>query len=209
MLFIFIYDKSTLNSKANPPTLVGGGVGGRRPHTKHIPPAKLVVEWRDEKALPKNTAHRLRSEVSFRVLSKVSVQGDGREDQEAVARDDQRGVQRIGYRDRAGENNGRSRARVFIGASEVFSGRSNETSQRKKFRENFSRISGTQEALLGAAFLGTRIFREYGWNGRRDDQKIHQRTEQGRQSAETLELIGSHRRSRWSFTSPTENSKEP
>ena len=189
-----------LNSEANPPTLVGGGAWGRRPHTIFIPPAKLVVEWRNEQALSKKPTYSIRSKVPFRVLPEISVWSFGRKDQEAVARNDQRSVRYVGHRDRARESDGRSRARVFIGAAEVFSGRGDETDQREQFGEAFSRISGAEEEVLGTAFLGARIFREHSWGGRGNNQKIHQRTKQSRQTAETLELIGSHRRSRWSFT---------
>ena len=120
-----------LNSKANPPTLVGGGAWGRRPHTIFIPPTKLVVELRDEKALPQEFSRSIRSEVSFRVLSEVSIQGHGRQDKETTARDDQRSVREDGNRDCAREDHGRSRARVFVGAAEVFSCGGHETDQRE------------------------------------------------------------------------------
>ena len=188
-----------LNSEANPPTSVGGGAWGRRPHTKYIPPTKLVVKWRDEQALSKKSAHSIRSEVSFRVLPEVSVWGDGRKTQEAIARDDQRSVRYDEYRDRPRKSNGRSRARVFIGATEIFSSGSDETHQRKQFGEAFSRVSGAEEAVLGTALLGTGIFREHSGSGRRNDQKIYQRAKESRESTEIMG-VRSHRRSRWSFT---------
>lgn len=172
---------------------------GRRPHTIFIPPTKLVVQWRNGQALSKKPAHRIRSQVSFRVLPQVSIQGNGRKTQEAIARNDQRSLQYDGDRDRAGENHGRPRARVFIGAAKVFPGRSDETDQGQQFGETVSRISRAQEALLGTAFLGTGIFREHGGSQRRNDQKIHQGSEASRESTSLLE-IGSHRRSRWWFT---------
>ena len=192
----------SLNSEANPPTSVGGGAWGRRPHTIFIPPTKLVVEWRNEQALSEKSAHRLRSQVSFRVLSEVPVWSHGGETQEAVARDDRRSVRNDGDRDRQRKSNGRSRARVFIGAAPIFSGRGDEANQGKQFRENLSGIPGAQEALLGSAFLGPRVLREYGWSGRRNDQKIYQRTEEDSESTEILG-VRSPRRSRGSFTKKT------
>lgn len=160
-----------------------------------------MVELRDENGLPQEFSRSIRSEVSFRVLSEVSIQGHGRQDKETTARDDQRSVREDGNRDCAREDHGRSRARVFVGAAEVFSCGGHETDQREQFGEAFSGDSGAQEAILGTALLVTRIFREHSWSRGRNDQEIHQRTKQSRQSAETLELIGSHRQSRWSFTS--------
>jgi hypothetical protein len=81
-----------LNSEANPPTIVGGGAWGQRPHTKFIPPMELVVEWRDEQALSKGFAYSIRSEISFRVLPEISVQSDGGAVKEAIARDNQRNM---------------------------------------------------------------------------------------------------------------------
>jgi len=189
----------SLNSKANPPTLVGGGVWGQRPHTIFIPPTKLVVEWRNVQALSKKSTYRIRSQVSFRVLPEVSVWSPGGKTQEASAGDDQRSVRYVGYRDRERASDGRSCARVLVGAAEVFSGRSDEADQGKQFGEALSGISGAEEALLGTAFLGARIFREHGWGGRRNDQKIYQRAKENRESTQVVG-IRSHRRSRWWFT---------
>ena len=188
-----------LNGKANPPTLVGGGAWGRRPHTIFIPPTKLVVEWRNEQALSEEFAYSIRGQVPFRVLSEISVQSHGGETQEATARDDQRSVRYFGYRDRQRVRDGRSRARVLVGATEAFSGRGDEADQGKQFGKAVSGVSGAEEALLGTTLLGTGIFREHSGSGRRNDQEIHQRTKENRQSTQVME-IGSHRRSRWSFT---------
>ncbi len=161
-----------------------------------------MVEWCDEQSLSAEFAYSIRSEISFRVLREISVQSDGRSDKEAIARDNQRDMSWAGDRYRERADHGRSGACVFIGATEIFSGRGNETNQRKKFGESFSRISGGEETILGTAFLGTRIFREHSWGGRRDNQKIHQGSDinNGRQATQALGLNKSHRLSRWSFT---------
>jgi len=189
-----------LNSKANPPTLVGGGAWGRRPHTISIPPTKLVVEWRNEKALSKKSTYGLRGQIPLRVLPEISIQGDGWRDQEAIAIHDQRSMRRDGNRNRSRENNGRSRSRMFIGAAEIFSGRSDEARQGKQFGETVSRVSKAEEAVWGTTLLGTRILREHSGSRRGNDQKIYQRTKESRQSTQTLEMIRSHRQSRWLFT---------
>ena len=172
---------------------------GRRPHTIFIPPTKLVVKWRNEQALSKKSAYGIRSQVPFRVLPEVSVWGHGRKTQEAIARDDQRSVRYVGHRDRERARDGRSRTRVPLGPAEVFSGRGDEADQREQFGKDLPGVSGSEEALLGAALLGTGILREYGWGGRGSDQKIYQGAEKGRQPTQILG-IRSHRRSRWSFT---------
>ena len=90
---------------------------------------------------------------------------------------------------------------MFIGAAEIFFGRSDEAHQGKQFGEAVSRVSKTEEAVLGTSLLGTRILREHSGSGRGNDQKTYQRTKESRQSTQTLEIIRSHRQSRWLFTS--------
>ena len=161
-----------------------------------------MVEWRNEQALSPKFTYSIRSEVSFRILPEISIQGNGRVVEEAIARDHQQYLSYAGNRDCERADHGRSRACMFIGAPEIFPGRSNETDQRKKFGKNFSRISGAEETILGTAFLGTRIFREYSGSRRRDNQKIYQGSDinHDRQSTQALGVSQSHRRSRWFFT---------
>lgn len=106
-----------LNNKGNPPTLVGGGEWGRIPRTIFSPPTLLVVELRHDQALSAEFVYSIRDQVSFRVLPEEPLWSDGRESEEAVAGDNQRGVRYAGDRDREGAGNGRSCACVFIGAT--------------------------------------------------------------------------------------------
>ena len=160
-----------------------------------------MVEWRHEQTVSKESTRRLRNQVPFRLVSKVSVWGTEWSAEETVARNDQRSVRNDGNRNSERARDRRSRARVLIGAAEIFAVRSNETNQREHSRANIQRVSGDAQEVLGPTVLGTRILREHGRDRRRSDQKIYQRAEKDGQSTQTLGLTRSHRRSRWFFTS--------